>query len=126
MIYQSLANLLLLLHAAFIVFAVLGGLLVLRRRWWAWLHLPAAAWAATVVSMGWICPLTPWEQRLRTAAGQQGFSGGFVEHYLLSAIYPAGLTRNIQIGLGVTVVVLNLLIYAQLWRVGKKQNADRA
>lgn len=120
MAYQLLADLLLVVHAAFIVFAALGGLLVLHRRWWVWLHLPAAAWAATVVTMGWICPLTPWEQNLRIAAGQQGFSGGFIEHYLLSAIYPAGLTRAIQIWLGVGVVVVNLLVYGVVWSCRKK------
>jgi Protein of Unknown function (DUF2784) len=124
MAYQFLADILLVVHAAFIAFAVLGGLLVLHRRWWVLLHLPAAAWAATVVTMGWICPLTPWEQSLRHAAGQQGFSGGFVEHYLLSAIYPAGLTRNFQIWLGGGVVVLNLLVYALVWQASK-QPADK-
>ena len=125
MVYQTLANLLLTVHAAFIVFAVLGGLVVLHRRWWIWLHLPAAVWAATVVAMGWICPLTSWEQSLRIAAGQQGFSGGFVEHYLLSAIYPDGLTRNIQIWLGMGVVVLNLFVYALVWRAYRDQRANR-
>ena len=118
--YQLLADLLLITHAAFIAFAVMGGLLVLHRRWWAWLHLPAAVWAATVVSMGWICPLTPWEQSLRLAAGQQGLSGGFIEHYLLSAIYPPGLTRRVQIVLGVGVVVFNLGVYALVWRAVRK------
>ena len=116
MLYRLLADLLLLIHAAFIAFAVLGGLLVLYRRWWAWLHIPAAVWAAAVVIMGWICPLTPWEQQLRLAAGQRGLSGGFIEHYLMSVIYPDGLTRSIQIGLGVSVVVFNLLVYALMWR----------
>ena len=120
--HQLLADLLLITHAAFIAFAVLGGLLVLHRRWWACLHLPAAVWAAVVVSMGWTCPLTPWEQYLRMTAGQQGFSGGFIEHYLMSAIYPAGLTRSIQIGLGAGVVVFNLLVYALVWRSVAKSN----
>jgi phosphotransferase system glucose/maltose/N-acetylglucosamine-specific IIC component len=116
MAYQFLANLLLVLHAGFIGFAVFGGLMVLHRRWWVCLHLPAAVWAATVVSMGWICPLTPWEQELRRAAGQQGFTGGFIEHYLLAAIYPDGLTRGIQIWLGAGVTALNLLVYGFVWK----------
>ena len=125
--YQLLADLLLIAHAAFIAFSVAGGLLVLYRRSWTWLHLPAAVWAATVVSMGWICPLTPWEQSLRLAAGQQGLSGGFIEHYLLSAIYPPGMTRGIQIVLGVGVVVFNLGVYALVWRaVRKSKNWMRA
>jgi Protein of Unknown function (DUF2784) len=116
MLFSLAADALLVLHAAFIAFAVVGGLLVRWRRGWMWLHLPAAAWAATVSSMGWICPLTPWEQRLRLAAGEQGFSGGFIEHYLLAAIYPDGLTREIQIALGVGVVLLNAAIYVWVWR----------
>lgn len=118
--YQLLADLLLVAHAAFIAFAVLGGLLVLHRRWWAFMHLPAAVWAAAVVSMGWICPLTPWEQQLRLLAGQQGLSGGFIEHYLVAAIYPDGLTRGIQIGLGAGVVALNVFAYTLVWHMGKK------
>lgn len=109
------ADALVLTHAAFILFAVFGGLLGLHRRGWLWLHLPAAAWAATVVIMGWICPLTPWEQSLRAAAGQQGYSGGFVEHYVLSAIYPDGLTRTVQIALGSAVIVFNVFVYALIF-----------
>ena len=110
------ADALVLLHAGFIVFAVFGGLLTFAGRRWMWLHLPAASWAATVVIMGWICPLTPWEQRLRAAAGQQGYSGGFIEHYLLAAIYPEGLTRTVQVALGVAVVGFNLVVYGLLIR----------
>lgn len=110
------ADALVLLHAGFIVFAVFGGLLALRHRCWIWLHLPAAIWAATVVIMGWICPLTPWEQHLRAAAGQQGYSGGFVEHYVLAAIYPEGLTRPVQVALGAGVLAFNLIVYGVVLR----------
>ena len=115
MLYSLAATTLLALHATFIAFAVFGGLLVRWRGGWVWLHLPAAAWAAAVVMAGWICPLTPWEQALRRAAGQEGYTGGFVEHYLLAAIYPDGLTRGLQISLGAGVVLINLLIYAWVW-----------
>ncbi len=111
MLYRVLADLVLVLHAAFILFAVFGGLLALWRRWCLWIHLPAAVWAATVVMMGWICPLTPLEQRLRLAAGQQGYESGFIEHYLLAAIYPEGLTRSVQIALGLGLVVFNVIVY---------------
>ena len=124
MFYRFFADLLLVLHASFIVFAVFGALLVLYRRWWVWLHAPAAAWAATVVSMGWICPLTPWEQSLRLAAGQEGFTGGFMEYYLLAAVYPDGLTRGIQVWLGAGVIVFNLLIYAWVWRTVRALERD--
>ncbi len=116
MIARLAADALVLLHAGFIVFAVFGGLLALKNRRWMWLHLPAAAWAASVVTMGWICPLTPWEQTLRAAAGQQGYSGGFIEHYVLAAIYPDGLTRTIQIALGTGVVAFNLIVYGVVHR----------
>lgn len=121
MAYQLLAELLLVVHVAFIVFAALGGLLAVHRRWWVWLHLPVTARAAAVVTMGWICPLTPWEQSLRIAAGQQEFIGEFIEYYLLSIIYPAGLTRGIQIWLGVGVIIVNLLVYRVVWSPSKKQ-----
>ena len=116
MLFGLAATTLLALHASFIAFAVFGGLLVRWRSGWVWLHLPAAAWAAAVVMAGWNCPLTPWEQALRRAAGQEGYTGGFVEHYLLAAIYPDGLNRGVQLVLGVGVVLINLLIYAWVWR----------
>ena len=116
MVYRLLADALVLVHAGFIVFAVFGGLLALHHDAWMWLHLPAVAWAALVVIMGWTCPLTPWEQSLRAAAGQDGYEGDFIEHYLLSAIYPEGLTRTVQIWLGVGVLVLNLIVYALVLR----------
>lgn len=110
--YRVLADALVLVHAAFIVFAVFGGLLALQNFAWMWLHLPAVAWAALVVIMGWACPLTAWEQRLRSAAGLEGYEGDFIEHYLLAAIYPEGLTRGVQIWLGVGVLALNIVVYA--------------
>lgn len=101
-------------HLLFIIFAVLGGLLVWRWHGLVWLHVPAALWGVLVELMHWPCQLTPLEHSLRLAAGQAGYSGGFVEHYLLPIIYPAGLTPQIQIGLGVFVLLLNALIYGVL------------
>ena len=104
-------------HLLFILFAVLGGLLVWRWHGLVWLHVPAAVWGVLVELMHLPCPLTPLEHSLRIAAGQAGYRGGFVEHYLLPIIYPNGLTPQIQIGLGVFVLLLNVLIYgALLWR----------
>jgi Protein of Unknown function (DUF2784) len=119
--YRLAADALLVFHGLFIVFAVLGGLAVLWRCWMLWIHLACAAWAAMVVSMGWICPLTPLEQRYRLLAGQQGYSGGFIEHYLMAAIYPDGLTRGVQVALGLGVMVVNVLIYAWVWRLVSKR-----
>jgi hypothetical protein len=115
---RLLADTVLVLHGLFILFAVFGGLAVWRRPWLAGLHLPAAAWAAWVTMSGSICPLTPLENALRRSAGQAGYTGGFIDHYLVAWIYPDGLTRPVQTALGVGVLLLNLAIYALLiaWR----------
>ena len=112
-----LADAVVLLHAGFIVFVVLGGLLCLRWPVADALHLPAAIWGATVELSGAVCPLTPLENQLRAAAGEHGYAGGFIDHYLLPLIYPAALTRDWQWLLGAAVIVLNLAIYAMVvWR----------
>lgn len=111
MAYRYVADLLLLLHMGFVLFVVLGALLALRWRWAPLAHLPAVAWGVYVEITASICPLTPLENHYRALAGQAGFEGGFVEHYLLALIYPAGLTANIQWLLGAGVAVINFLIY---------------
>ena len=112
----ALADIVLVLHLAFVVFAALGGLLVIRWPRVAWLHLPAVAWGAFVELTGRICPLTPLESSLRAAAGGTGYEGDFIEHYLLPFIYPTGLTPDIQLALGGLLIVVNLVIYAIVWR----------
>jgi hypothetical protein len=114
MTYRIAADAVLLLHLAFILFVVLGGLLVLKWPRLALLHVPAVAWGATVELLHLICPLTPLENRLRRAAGEEGYSGGFIEHYLVPLIYPAGLTPGIQLWLGAFVLLLNLVPYGLL------------
>lgn len=114
MTYRLLADAVLLVHLAFVLFVALGGLLVLRRPRLARLHLPAAAWGALIMFAGWICPLTPLENHFRRLGGQAGYEGGFVEHYVVALIYPSGLTRGIQVGLGIAVILVNLLVYARL------------
>ncbi len=116
MVYRLAADGVLILHLAFILFALLGALLALRWLWVLALQLPALAWAVHVMASGSICPLTPLENRLRALAGERGFEGGFVEHYLLATIYPEGLTRGVQIGLGVGVLLVNVAVYAWIWR----------
>jgi hypothetical protein len=116
MLYRALADLVVLTHLAFIGFALLGGVLALRWRWVPWAHLPAAAWGAAVELFGWFCPLTPLENALRRASGAAGYSGGFIERYLLPILYPAALTREVELVLGCAVVVLNLVVYLAVWR----------
>ncbi len=99
------------------LFVVLGGLIVLRHRWVGWLHLPTAAWGAWIELSGRICPLTPLEKSLRLQAGESAYAGDFVAHYVLPVLYPAGLTRTVQVGLGLSVVVLNLGVYGAVLRV---------
>jgi hypothetical protein len=114
---RLLADAVVLLHLLFVVFAVAGGLLALRWRWIVLLHLPALAWAALVEFNGWICPLTPLENALRAAGGAAAYEGGFIDHYLLPLLYPAGLTRELQAALGTGLLLFNLAVYgALLWR----------
>lgn len=110
------AELVLLLHVLFVVFAVIGAPLVYWRRWIIWLHLPAVTWAAIVEFYGLICPLTPLENWLRTAGGGIPYEGGFISHYLWPLLYPAGLTREMQVGLGWAVLIFNLIVYGAMWR----------
>lgn len=112
MIASLAADGVLLLHLAFIAFAVIGAALLWRWPQLVWLHLPAAAWGAYVEFAGRLCPLTPLENRLRRAAGEQGYRGSFVEHYLLPLIYPEALTRETQWLLGGAVLLVNLVLYA--------------
>ncbi|MFH1038106.1 MAG: DUF2784 domain-containing protein [PVC group bacterium] len=112
MLYIIFAHIVILLHLAFIIFVPLGGFLVLRRRYWAWIHVPVFAWGAAISFGGWICPLTPLENWLRHKGGELGYSGGFIEHYILPVIYPGNLTRGIQIAIGIGVLAINLIIYS--------------
>ncbi len=116
MIFGLLADAVLLLHLGFILFVVCGGFLVWRHARLAWLHLPAAVWGALIEFGGWTCPLTPLENRLRLLGGGEGYMESFVAHYLIPLIYPATLTRELQIGLGLGVVAINLVAYTLAWR----------
>jgi Protein of Unknown function (DUF2784) len=109
------AEAVLLLHLAFIVFAVLGGWLALRWRWMPWLHLPAATWGVIVEWSGSICPLTYLENHFLRLAGESGYAGGFVERYLWPLIYPQDLTRQHQMAIGLLVLVMNLAAYAVVY-----------
>ena len=120
--YSIAANIIVILHLAFVVFVVMGGLLVIKRRWIAFMHLPAAVWGALIEFRGWLCPLTPLEQKLRLLAGQRGYEGDFIEHYILPILYPSGLTHETQIILGISVIIVNAAIYTMvLMRLFRKK-----
>jgi hypothetical protein len=116
LLYQSLADFVVLTHLAFIVFVLFGGLFALRWPWVTGVHVPAALWGAVVAFCGWLCPLTPIENSLRRAGGSAEYSAGFIEHYIVPVIYPAELTRELQVFLGFVVLVVNLTIYLVVWR----------
>ena len=115
MIYRALADLVLVLHLAFIVFVLAGGLLALRWRWAPLVHLPAALWGVLVQVSGRVCPLTPLENALRSAAGEAGYAGGFIEHYLVPTIYPVALSPQVGLLLASLVVLANVLAYSIVW-----------
>ena len=116
MVYRALADCIVLVHAAFVAFVMLGGFFAWRRRAVLWAHVPAAVWGAAIEFAGWTCPLTPLENALRARAGLEGYRGGFVEHYVIPLLYPAGLTRPAQAVLGTLVVVVNFVAYTILIR----------
>jgi hypothetical protein len=116
MLFRGLADVVLLVHLLFVVFVVVGGLLVLRWPRLAWVHVPVALYGALIEFVGFICPLTPLEIWLRRRGGEAGYEGGFVEHYITAALYPSGLTREIQVGIGVGVLLLNAFVYATVVR----------
>ena len=124
MIYSFLANLLVLFHFAFILFVVIGGLLLLKWPKPAYLHIPAAVWGGLIETQGWLCPLTPIENRLREAAGTTIYREGFIEHYLIPLIYPTEMTREDQLLLGLSVFILNGTIYIRVLLRGLRKKGS--
>ncbi len=127
--FRWLADGVVLFHFAFVVFVVLGGFLVVRWRRLAWLHVPCAVWGFLIEVRGWICPLTYLENDLRRQAGQQGYPGGFIEHYLIPVLYPVGLTRDLQLVFAGLVVAANAIAYGWVflrWRRGRGLTPDSA
>lgn len=115
MIYRMLADLVVMLHLLFIIFALLGGVLVLWRAYTLFLHIPAALWVTVISFKGWICPLTPLENQLRQAAGDEDYPGGFVEHYIIPIIYPVELRFDVQVLLGLAALGINIIIYTLVY-----------
>ena len=122
MFFRICADLLLIIHLLFIMFVIGGGFLVIRKRYVLFIHLPAALWGTLIEFYGWICPLTPWENKLRHMGGQSSYTDSFIEHYLLPLIYPLELSSKTQIYLGLFVIIINIIAYGWvLIRALKKQ-----
>lgn len=120
--FRLLADLIVLLHLAFIIYVLFGGLLCLRWPRNSWIHLPAVIWGVLIEFAGYICPLTPLENRLRQLSGEEGYGTGFIEHYIIPLIYPVTLTREVMIATGLIVIAVNLLIYALVWRYRRRRS----
>lgn len=116
MLFRVLADAVLVIHLAFVIFVVAGGFLALRLPRVAWVHLPAASWGTWIEFSGCLCPLTPLENSLRRQGGEAGYGGGFIDHYLTALIYPDGLTREAQFVIGGGVLLINVIAYALLVR----------
>jgi len=116
MVFRLLADAFVAVHVAFVLFVAAGGFLALRWRRLAWFHVPAALWGAIIEFMGWVCPLTPLENHFRRLAGEGGYQGGFIEHYVIPALYPTDYTLGLRIMLGAIVVVLNGVAYGLYFR----------
>ncbi len=113
---QTLADLVLALHALFVLFVIVGGFLALRWRWLVWIHIPAVIWGVAIEFAGWICPLTPLENSLREVAGLRPYQGDFIGHYVSTMLYPVTLTRSTQFILGTLAFTINVIAYALVWR----------
>jgi len=121
-VFRATADLVVLVHVVFVVFVVLGGLLVARWPRLAWAHVPAAVWGVVIEFGGWICPLTPLENYLRQRGGSSGYQGEFIEHYILPLLYPANLTSRAQVWLGSLALMVNVALY---WRVVRRASRIR-
>lgn len=122
--YNILADAVIVVHFLFVLFVIFGAFTLFRFKKMIILHLPAAVWGAMIEFSGWICPLTPLENRLRHMAGQQTYQGGFIEHYIVPILYPAALTREIQYVLGTIVISVNVIIYWQVFRPGRRKQVE--
>lgn len=126
MVYRLLANLVVVLHFAFVLFAVFGGLLALWHRRWAWWHLPVVVWAVLIEWIGWVCPLTPLENWLWRKGGEAGYQGSFAEQYIVPLLYPLGLTRSLQFVMGAVVLGINVAIYGWLLYRARKMHTPNS
>jgi hypothetical protein len=122
-LFRAAADLVVAAHAAFVVFVVLGALLLVRWPRLVWVHVPAAVWGVFIEFRGWICPLTPLENYLRHRGGSSTYQGEFIEHYVVPLLYPAHLTRPRQIWLGGFAIIINVLLYWHVVRMGSRADS---
>lgn len=127
MLYNTFADLVMLLHGVFVLFVVLGGFLALWKPMAAWIHIPAVFWGAGIEFFGWTCPLTNLEFMLRQRGGSEGYgpATGFIEHYVGPILYPAYLSRNIQVGFGLTVLLVNAGVYLTCWNKRRRAGSGK-
>jgi len=124
-IFHLLADVLVFLHLGFVLFVAIGGFLVFRWPKVAWAHIPAVVWGVFIELTSRVCPLTPLENRLRLAGGGTGYEGGFVDRYVVPIVYPPGLTREMQLALGVSMIALNVAVYSLVvFRTARKGSQD--
>ena len=121
MIYSLVADLVMLLHFGFIIFAVLGALLLVRWPRLIWLHLPSATWAIAIEFYGGVCPLTPLENQLLNLASETAYSESFIGHYIGALIYPGEITTTVKIMLGLAVLVINIALYS--WIIKRRRQS---
>ena len=127
MFYEILADLVLLLHLCFILFVLFGVFIVFKKHKLAWVHIPVALWGMLISLVGWRCPLTPLENLFRHMAGEEGYAGSFINHYIMPIVYPSGLTRELAIGMGIFVLLWNGLFYSILiYKIKRKGRQPRA
>ena len=119
--FRVLADATVVLHLGFVLFVVLGGLVVARWRRVAWVHVPAACWGAWIEFADWVCPLTPLENWLREQGGGTAYSSSFIEHYLLPVLYPESLSRELQWVLGGAVLLINVVVYIIVFHRGVRR-----
>ncbi len=123
MVFQVLADAALLFHFLFILFAIFGGLLVLVKKKVALLHVPVVLWSSAVNLASLTCPLTPIENFFRGAAGQSGYQGGFIEHYISPIVYPSGMPRELELFAGFSIVGWNVVVYAiAVWKIRRRSS----
>ena len=118
--YELAANLTLIIHFAFILFVIFGALLFFITTKIIFIHIPAFIWGSYIELTHSICPLTYLENWFLHKANLTTYSEGFIQNYLMPIVYPASLTKDLQIYLGIALILINIVIYAFIFNILKK------